>query len=210
MVCFSRRIIKKLIPLVEQHGWHSNSLSQAAIEAQLPEAIVTGVFPDGPKDVLIQLNKIVDRILLRTLRKQQNMPGSITKQIEYALFYKLHLLLPTKNFVQKTCYFLASPQHLMLDWTLCYQSADVIWQALGVKESDWNYYSRRLTLAGLYKITVLYWLQDNSYHHADTKMFLSRNISRLSKIMSYRHQCSNKLDIMHRWLCSSLQKIPNP
>ncbi|MDM7459598.1 MAG: COQ9 family protein, partial [Paracoccus sp. (in: a-proteobacteria)] len=77
---------------------------------------------------------------------------------------------------------LALPQNAGLATTLVWESADVIWTALGDSSTDVNWYSKRATLAGVISATVLYWLGDNSEGQADSRAFLERRIENVMRI----------------------------
>ena len=53
---------------------------------------------------------------------------------------------------------------------------DRIWTVLGDTARDFNWYSKRATLSGVYSSTVLYWLGDDSLDHQATWEFLDRRI----------------------------------
>jgi ubiquinone biosynthesis protein COQ9 len=57
-----------------------------------------------------------------------------------------------------------------------YDTVDLIWRAAGDTATDWNFYTKRTLLAGVYSSTVLYWLDDTSEDFVDTKAFLDRRI----------------------------------
>ena len=57
-----------------------------------------------------------------------------------------------------------------------WNTADAIWTALGDTSEDYNWYTKRATLSGVYSSTVLFWLGDDSAGHQATWEFLDRRI----------------------------------
>ena len=65
---------------------------------------------------------------------------------------------------------------------LIWGTSNKIWTALGDTSTDYNWYTKRATLSGVYSSTVLYWLGDNSPDHAATWEFLDRRIGDVMQI----------------------------
>ena len=65
---------------------------------------------------------------------------------------------------------------------LIWGTADRIWGALGDTARDFNWYTKRATLSGVYSSTVLFWLGDDSIDHQATWDFLDRRIEDVMRI----------------------------
>ena len=65
---------------------------------------------------------------------------------------------------------------------LLWRTVDAIWYAAGDTATDFNYYSKRGLLAGVYSATVLYWLEDRSEGFANTWSFLDRRIAEVMRV----------------------------
>ena len=57
-----------------------------------------------------------------------------------------------------------------------------MWYAAGDRATDFNFYTKRLTLAGVYSSTLLFWLDDASDDNAATWAFLDRRIAGVMRI----------------------------
>jgi ubiquinone biosynthesis protein COQ9 len=53
---------------------------------------------------------------------------------------------------------------------------------------QFSWYSRRVALAGIYKMTELYMIQDKSANFEETWRFLGRRIEDVSQLHTYLHQ----------------------
>ena len=85
--------------------------------------------------------------------------------------------------VRKTFFYLSLPQNCFLGISSIFKTVDNIWYLTGDKTSDFNYYTKRWLLAGIYNSTNLYWLADHSEDFKDTWSFLDRRISDVLKIL---------------------------
>jgi ubiquinone biosynthesis protein COQ9 len=57
---------------------------------------------------------------------------------------------------------------------------------LGDTSTDFNWYTKRATLSGVYGSTVLFWLGDDSPGHAATWEFLDRRIADVMQIEKFK------------------------
>ena len=95
--------------------------------------------------------------------------------------------------------FLPLPKNAPLALRLVYETIDGIWYAAGDSATDFSFYTKRATLAGIYAATLLYWLEDRSPGFADTRAFLDRRLAEVARIGQARHRLQTGLD-----------RLPNP
>jgi ubiquinone biosynthesis protein COQ9 len=108
-------------------------------------------------------------------------------------------LAPHKEAARRASAFLALPQNAALAAKLLFRSVDAMWRAAGDKTSDFNYYTKRALLAGVYGSTLLYWLSDASEGSAETWTFLDHRIGNVMAIQKARGE-------MER----AVAKLPDP
>ena len=68
------------------------------------------------------------------------------------------------------------PQHLAAAARLGWRTVDLIWHRGGDTATDYNHYTKRGILLGVYGATVTVFLDDDSDALADTRAFLARRI----------------------------------
>ena len=56
------------------------------------------------------------------------------------------------------------------------------WRAIGDNSTDFNFYTKRALLSGVYTSTMLYWFSDNSEDFEDTWKFLANRIADVMQI----------------------------
>ena len=76
----------------------------------------------------------------------------------------------------------ALPHHFADGLEALYQTVDAMWQAAGDSATDFNFYTKRMTLAAVHSATVLYWLNDSSDAFENTWTFLDRRIEDVMRI----------------------------
>ena len=77
---------------------------------------------------------------------------------------------------------LAQPQNAPVAAKLTWATVDAIWRACGDRSHDYNYYTKRGLLSGVWTSTLLYWLNDRSEGDAATWAFLDRRIGDVMRI----------------------------
>jgi ubiquinone biosynthesis protein COQ9 len=68
------------------------------------------------------------------------------------------------------------PRHALEGARLAWRGADRIWRLAGDQATDFNHYSKRALLIGVYGSTILVFLDDQSEGFTETRAFLDRRI----------------------------------
>ena len=88
---------------------------------------------------------------------------------------------PAREAVRRALAILAMPQNLPLALRISWRSADLMWRLAGDTSTDFNHYTKRMTLGAVYGSTLLAWLDDDSEGWIDTAAFLDRRIDDVMK-----------------------------
>ena len=81
---------------------------------------------------------------------------------------------------------LAMPQNVALARRTGWRSADLMWRLAGDTATDYNHYSKRLILSGVYTATLLAWLDDQSEGWAETAAFLDRRLADVGRFEKWK------------------------
>ncbi len=124
----------------------------------------------------------IDRRMLAALEARDLKAMKHRQRVATAVRARLELLAPQREAVRRGLSFLAVPRNAALGVRCLYRSVDAIWHAAGDTSTDYNFYTKRLLLAGVYSATLLFWLNDESKGHAATWAFLDRRLAEVIKI----------------------------
>ena len=155
-------------------GWTSLAMRAAGERiGAAPDA--RRLFPGGPLDVLAYLSRRADERTVEALEKEG---GALRTRERIALGVKLRIqnTVGGKESVRRGLALLALPFNGPLAFRMLYRTTDAIWHAAGDKSTDFNFYSKRALLGGVFSSTVLYWLNDRSEGDQATWDFLGRRI----------------------------------
>src|SRR5205814_99691 len=82
--------------------------------------------------------------------------------------------------------FLTLPPHASTGVKLLYRTVDAIWRGIGDTSTDFNFYTKRAILAGVYSTTLLRWFSDASADEKDTNEFLRRRIDDVMRFEKFK------------------------
>jgi ubiquinone biosynthesis protein COQ9 len=81
-----------------------------------------------------------------------------------------------------------------------------MWRAAGDTATDYNFYTKRALLAGVFSSTVAVWLDDTSEDLSDTESFLRRRIENVMEIEKAKAKARDGLGNIENWLPDFMKK----
>jgi ubiquinone biosynthesis protein COQ9 len=174
-------LLAAILPDVPFDGWTRAALARAAERVGLEPAELRSLCPGGVRDLVAWFSHWADRETMSALAARDLSALKVRERIATGVATRLSVLAPHREAVRRSLALLTAPQNLALGARLLYDAVDAIWYAAGDTATDFNFYTKRALLAGVYAATTLYWLDDRSPESADTLSFLDR---RLGDVMS--------------------------
>lgn len=172
-------VLEAMLPNVTFDGWTRKALRMAAEAADLSEAQVDLLFPNGPNDVLIHLNDWANREMQARLDADAEAFAAlkVREKITAAVRARLEVLDPHKEAVRRAAVILGMPHMVGISSRLVYRAVDAMWRSAGDTATDYNFYTKRGLLAGVFTSTTVFWLSDRSEDNERTWAFLDRRIA---------------------------------
>jgi ubiquinone biosynthesis protein COQ9 len=170
------RVLLGLLPRVSVDGWTERSLRAGTRDAGLPVEDGLRAFPAGMLEAVEHFCDFGDRRMVEALAKQDLAGLRVRERIAAAVRCRLEVVADSREAVRRALAFMALPQNAGTASRCTYRTVNAMWYAAGDTSADFNFYSKRALLAGVYGTTVLYWLTDGSEGNADTWSFLDRRI----------------------------------
>jgi ubiquinone biosynthesis protein COQ9 len=163
-------------------GWSDAAIRAGAADAGLSPAEALNAFPGGPAEALGLFSDWADREMLAGLEKIDLGALKMRDRVAAGVRLRLEVLAPHKEAVRRGLSLLALPPHAGLGLKSLHRTVDAIWTMAGDRSTDYNYYTKRLLLAGVLSSTTLFWLNDRSEGHRATWAFLERRIDEVLKV----------------------------
>jgi ubiquinone biosynthesis protein COQ9 len=175
-------ILLATLPNIVFDGWSPQSLRDGARAAGHGTLEVERAFPGGVPDLVEHFSIWADRRMVESLQSRDLSVLRVQERIALAVRLRLTLLEPYKEAVRRLVSYVALPQNTALGVRLLYRTVDEIWYAAGDTATDFNFYTKRALLGGVYSTTVLYWINDVSDESADTWGFLERRLHDVMRV----------------------------
>ncbi len=175
-------LVTATLPHVPFDGWTMSALRAGARDAGMDPADVMRAFPGGPAEAVACHSHGADRRMVEELGRRDLALMKVREKVAAAVMIRLEQNAADREAIRRGLSLLSLPQNAPLAARLLYRTVDAIWYACGDTATDYNYYTKRGLLAGVYAATLLYWLDDSSENFADTRSFLDRRIAGIMKI----------------------------
>lgn len=163
-------------------GWTASMLEASAREAGIERAALKAAFPRGVRDILRFWSEQNDRAMLVAMAAPEFQTKKIREKVGFSVLTRLKNMSPSKEAARRAAALLALPTNGLLGPRLAWATADAIWRGLGDKSTDFNFYSKRGILAGVWTSTFARWLADDSEDDAPTRAFLDARIDNVMQI----------------------------
>jgi len=169
-------LLEAVLAHVPFEGWHRKAILHGAADLGLDPAFADLVYPGGVIEMLDTWMTRADDWMTAELERRGIGQMRIRERITQAVRVRLELVAPHREAVRRASGVLALPQHADLAAKSLWRTADAMWRAAGDTATDYNYYTKRAILSGVYSSTLLVWLGDESADFAETWAFLDRRI----------------------------------
>ncbi len=167
-----RRICEAVLSKADKQGWGVSAMRASARALGIDDHQVKLAFPRGIPDLLLYYCADGDRRMTEALEAQDLSQLRVPEKITLAVRTRLDVVADEKEAVKRATTHLALPMNAPYATQALYSTVDAMWRATGDTSEGTTFYTKRLTLAGVYSSTLLVWLGDGSAEHADTWRFL--------------------------------------
>ncbi len=172
------KILESVKEYVKVNGWNLDIIDYINIK-NLKKSDILSYFPDGINDILNFAYDELNNKLKNSLKKINIINLPINKRIKKILITRIELMNKEKIFYKKTFYFLALNNQKKVVKKNLYKTVDEMWYLAGDNSTDFNFYTKRLVLAGLYVNAIAVFFNKNIL---EAEKNIDRNLNRISKI----------------------------
>lgn len=188
-----RAVLMAVLPHVAFDGFTDKLLARAAKEAGADKATVTRLFPDGALSLVETFSEWADEEMDARLETKKLSGLKIRERIRTAVLARIDVLRPHKEAARRAAAFLTLPPNATTAAKLLYRTVDRMWRAAGDKSTDFNFYTKRGILAGVYSATLMRWFTDSSKDKSATQAFLDARIENVMQFEKFKAQVRENL-----------------
>ncbi|MAV87887.1 MAG: COQ9 family protein [Rhodospirillaceae bacterium] len=189
----SDQLLLAMLKHVPFDGWSWGALRAGMRDLDKDPNDIQFIFSNGPKDAARHFGVYFDQLMSKTIDKKSIDLMPVREKIKSIIEARLELFLPFKESIRSLLSFLSLPGNKIVAFQLIFNTVDEIWSLAGDQSTDYNYYSKRTLLTGVYGSTILYWLSDNDDKFPSTRTFLERRINDVMLIPKLKRSFIDKL-----------------
>jgi ubiquinone biosynthesis protein COQ9 len=167
-------------------GWTAAAIASAAKQLGIDPVQARLAMPKSQAAMIEVYIEEVDRALEAYFTPDRIDGLKIRDKIRALVWRRLEIMGPAREAVRRALAILAMPQNIPLALRMGWHTADVMWRIAGDTSTDFNHYTKRMTLGALYGSTLLVWLDDQSDGWTDTAAFLDRRIDDVMKFEKFK------------------------
>jgi ubiquinone biosynthesis protein COQ9 len=163
-------------------GWTRAAVESAAQQLGIDPVQARLAMPKTQPEMIDLYIQEVDRGLEAWFTPERLAGMKIREKIRSLVWRRLEIMGPAREAVRRALAILAMPQNLPLALRIGWRTADLMWRIAGDTSTDFNYYTKRMTLGAVYGSTLIVWLDDESEGWSETAAFLDRRIDNVMSI----------------------------
>lgn len=189
-----------LAPNAAFDGWSEAAVIAAANVIGADHDIARLAIPAKPVEMIDLWFAHVDREMARRLPPETLASMKIRAKITALVEARLDILAPDREALRRAAAILAMPQNAARAAKLGWRSADAMWRLAGDTATDYNHYTKRAMLGGIYAATIAVFLHDESERQSETRAFLARRIENIMQFEKAKAKLAARSD--HRFSMS--------
>lgn len=162
-------------------GWSEEAVKNAAAARGVDPNVARIAFEGGATDMIAAWIASIDAAMAAAVPTESLEGVSIRDRIRRLVQFRLDALAGKEEALKRALAIMAMPQNVSASLRRGWQSADVMWRLAGDTATDYNHYTKRATLSGIYAATLAVFADDHSEGKAETRAFLDRRIDEVMR-----------------------------
>jgi ubiquinone biosynthesis protein COQ9 len=175
-------------------GWTRQAVDSAAGRLGIDPVQARLAMPKTQAGMIDLYIQEVDRALEAYFTPERLSALKIREKIRALVWRRLEIMGPAREAFRRALAILAMPQNVPLALRVSWRNADLMWRIAGDTSTDFNHYTKRITLGAVYGSTLLVWLDDESEGWAAAAAFLDRRIDDVMRFEKFKAQWRGSAD----------------
>lgn len=195
-----QNIMQHALELAVFDGWNDAMMDKASRAAGFEDMLTwQRVFPNGAEDVLDAYSAYINDALTEYAKAHSELLANmrVRDKITWLVTERLRLQTPHKEALKRAAGSALIPTHSLDASKRLWAAVDACWRLAGDTSVDFNYYTKRMSLAKIYLATLLVWFNDTSENEQDTLDFLARRIDNLMAFHKFKARTTKTIQ---QWL----------
>jgi len=182
-----KSVVDELIRVIPFEGISDETLLKVCTDLNLANSFCK--FQNGIYSALEYIAEDLNSSMEAELRNSSLEDMKVRERVKLAVQIRLsnYAKLPNyREFLKNVLLFSVLPKNTYFSSKLLYRTVSAIWYGIYDQSTDFNYYTKRAILAGVYLSTVLFFINDYSEGFADTLSFLDKRIDSVMAFQKFK------------------------
>jgi ubiquinone biosynthesis protein COQ9 len=177
-------------------GWNDIAVEAAAFEVGVDPDLAKLSLKGGPMTLIKAWIGSVDAEMAHRLPPEKLAAMKIRERITALVATRLEIAAPDREGQRRALAIMAMPQNVPTAARIGWRSADRMWRLAGDTATDFNHYTKRMTLSAVYASTLAVFVNDESDGFAETRAFLDRRIENVMQFEKVKAQAKKRREYM--------------
>jgi ubiquinone biosynthesis protein COQ9 len=173
-------------------GWRDAAVQQGAAELGVDPDLAQLAFADGAMAMIDAWFAEIDAELARQCPPEMLAAMKIRDRITHLLVTRFAIIAPDREAQRRALAILAMPQNAGRAAKLGWRAVDIMWRLAGDNATDFNHYTKRLSLGAVYASSVAVFIDDDSEDFAETRAFVDRRIDNVMQFEKVKAQARKR------------------
>ena len=169
-------------------GWSRAAVDAAADQLGIDKDQARLAFPKDQAGMVDAYIAAVDRALEERWPADKLATLKIRERIRTLVWARFEIMEPAREAVRRGLAILSMPQNVPHSLRIGWRTVDQMWRLAGDTSTDFNHYTKRMTLGAVYASSLLVWLDDGTETRSDTAGFLDRRIDDVMQFEKWKAQ----------------------
>lgn len=177
-------------------GWTDAAVDLAADEFGIDRDVAKLAFKGGAIALIDAWIDSIDLELAERLPTEKLNQMKIRQRITSLLATRLEIMAPDRESLRRAMAIMAMPQNLTRAAKIGWRSMDRMWRLAGDTASDFNHYTKRMTLSAVYGTLLAIFVNDDSPDFAESRAFLDRRIDNVMQFEKIKAQAKTRREFL--------------
>ncbi len=169
-------------------GWSATAVLAAADEIGVDPDVAQLAYKGGAMAMIDGWIDNIDLEVARRLPPEKLATMKIRERITALLWARMEIMAPDREALRRAMGVMAMPQNLARATKIGWRTADRNWRLAGDTASDFNHYTKRMTLSAVYSSLLVVFVNDDSEGFAEARAFLDRRIDNVMQFEKVKAQ----------------------
>ncbi|CAF2781834.1 unnamed protein product [Rotaria sp. Silwood2] len=191
-IAIRNQILRESLNFVHEKGWTIEAIRAGIKKCNQPDT-TEGLFYNGYDlvEYFMRTSNAKMAVYMNELTNKDHIEG--TRLLIEGLKYRLKLVIPYADTWEQALAQKGLPPNAKRAWKSLLDLANQAWLSIGDTSTDMKWYTKRISIATIYRSAEIYMLQDKSPNKIETMNFIERHLGDFETLDTIRTSVSQSL-----------------